>query len=442
MNRDRFHLSAELLSILRCPVSNTKLAQAEQQTQKEIVALVTAGRVFSGKGALVIDPPHVLLRSEAGQLYSSRFGVPLLSAAERLVVDAAAGEAGLQPLVVGQSLEKMASEFDFWVGEFLKEGSFSTGRYPWLFKDIFNFDDSFFAGKRILDIGCGPCGSLEWIQNPGLLVGLDPLSLSYRQFGTHRHRMEYVDAPAERMPFADGSFDIISSLNSLDHVDNVETVLPELERVLAPGGHFVLFTELHEHPTVNEPTTFSWEIRESFPSLRLVFLKEREKDLWSTPFDHSNPAKRYGWLFAVYQKTSMPAVVPGMARVLSSAEIISNLELSNDDFLRACPGYVRDFTLSLIQQQMASMRNRSGAVFSNDEIQRYWSTALDEALRRAFPMSGTSLNRIETFRAFSTQYGFVVGRVVNEFWTGINAVPSADANALAEFTERFLAKIL
>jgi len=66
----------------------------------------------------------------------------------------------LQPLVVGQSLEKMASEFDFWVGEFLKEGSFSAGRYPWLFKDIFNFDDSFFAGKRILDIGCGPCGSL------------------------------------------------------------------------------------------------------------------------------------------------------------------------------------------------------------------------------------------------------------------------------------------
>ena len=338
----------------------------------------------------------------------------------------------------GQSLDKLVSEFDFWVGQFLKEGGFSKGRYPWLFKDVFNFDDEFFAGKRVLDIGCGPCGSLEWIPQPGLLVGLDPLALGYSQFGTLKDRMKYVDAPAESMPFADGAFDIISSLNSLDHVDNVHSVLPEITRVLAPGGHFILFTELHEHPTINEPTTFGWEIREAFPSLRLVFLKEREKDKWNTPFDHCATDQRYGWLFAVYQKVEQRK--ESRPKILGSAQ--PSGEVRNSDFLRASPSYVKSFMLKLIQAQMGSVQDGKHTELSKSELQAQWSATLHEVLTREFPGRYRDADRKECFGAFSIHYGFVVGQVIAEFWRGINGLATRDPKALSEYTEGFLMKVV
>ena len=52
--------------------------------------------------------------------------------------------------------------------------------------------------------------------------------------------MEYVADPVEHLSFADGSFDVVSSLNSLDHVDDLATAMSEIARVLVPGGSFLL----------------------------------------------------------------------------------------------------------------------------------------------------------------------------------------------------------
>ena len=67
----------------------------------------------------------------------------------------------------------------------------------------FGLDKRFFGDKRILDIGCGPRGSLEWADNATETVGADPLVGVYRRLGTDRHRMKYVEAGAERLPFPD-----------------------------------------------------------------------------------------------------------------------------------------------------------------------------------------------------------------------------------------------
>ena len=113
---------------------------------------------------------------------------------------------------------------------------------------------SFYRGKRVLDVGCGPRGSLEWLTGTALRIGLDPLAHGYRRFGTGRHRMIYVASRAEALPFTDASFDVASSFNSLDHVDDLRATVSEIRRILAPCGSFLLLTDIRHEPTILEPT--------------------------------------------------------------------------------------------------------------------------------------------------------------------------------------------
>ena len=53
-----------------------------------------------------------------------------------------------------------------------------------------------------------------------------------------------MEADAAALPFPDGSFDLVSISNSLHHFPHPEAVLAEAFRVLAPGGHLMVF-EMH-----------------------------------------------------------------------------------------------------------------------------------------------------------------------------------------------------
>jgi SAM-dependent methyltransferase len=45
-----------------------------------------------------------------------------------------------------------------------------------------------------------------------------------------------------RLPFPDGHFDVVLSLEGIEHIDGQETFLRELRRVLKPGGRLILST--------------------------------------------------------------------------------------------------------------------------------------------------------------------------------------------------------
>jgi ubiquinone/menaquinone biosynthesis C-methylase UbiE len=171
--------------------------------------------------------------------------------------------------VLHQFEPKDDAEFDFWHKTHKNSGGvLQNGHYEQLFTEQFGLTREFFAGKRILDIGCGPRGSLEWASEAARRVGLDPLVDRYRDLGIDGHVMEYCSARAETIPFSDDSFDIVSSLNSLDHVDDLHRTLGEITRVLVSGGSFLLEVEFGHRPTDTEPV----EIPENFvESLRPTF---------------------------------------------------------------------------------------------------------------------------------------------------------------------------
>jgi ubiquinone/menaquinone biosynthesis C-methylase UbiE len=53
-------------------------------------------------------------------------------------------------------------------------------------------------------------------------VGIDPLAKEYERLNGGLHGMTYVAARSEEIPFPEGYFDVVSSFNSLDHVDGLD----------------------------------------------------------------------------------------------------------------------------------------------------------------------------------------------------------------------------
>jgi SAM-dependent methyltransferase len=101
---------------------------------------------------------------------------------------------------------------------------------------------------RILDDGCGGGGvALSLAEESALAVGLD-LDARFRGSGT-RLRDEkgtanagFVQGDGTRLPFRDGSYDLVFSHSVIEHVASAEAYLSECARVLRPGGVLYLST--------------------------------------------------------------------------------------------------------------------------------------------------------------------------------------------------------
>ena len=209
--------------------------------------------------------------------------------------------------------KKYYYELEYWQRRKLKEGDLSNEHYKYFYTKHFGLDDSFYTGKRILDIGCGPRGSLEWADMAAERVGIDPLVESYKALAIDKHKMRYIKTGAENILFEDEYFDVVSSFNSLDQVDNIDQAIAEIIRVIAPGGFFLLITDVNHAPTKREPLEFSWDIVSKFNSnLKLVEEKHFERSRDGTyasispniTYDHSKPKKEYSVLSARFIRSA------------------------------------------------------------------------------------------------------------------------------------------
>jgi len=148
-------------------------------------------------------------------------------------------------------------ELLYWKERKEAEGSLSNGYYAHFYTKHFDIDDFFYSNKTILDIGCGPRGSLEWATMAKRRFGLDPLAKEYLKLGANYHNMEYLDSPAESIPLMDAECDVVFSFNSLDHVRDIGSTVEEIKRITKPGGLFLLLVEINHEPTFCEPHKLS-----------------------------------------------------------------------------------------------------------------------------------------------------------------------------------------
>ncbi|NOX61297.1 MAG: class I SAM-dependent methyltransferase [Chloroflexi bacterium] len=119
------------------------------------------------------------------------------------------------------------------------------GLYRWIF-DHFPRQ----SGLRILEIGCGP--GLLWVENRDRLADDWRITLSDFSPGMVQQAMANLDPKprqmrfcildAQRIPFADASFDALIANFMLYHVPDRAAAIRELARVLRPGGRLFAAT--------------------------------------------------------------------------------------------------------------------------------------------------------------------------------------------------------
>ena len=148
---------------------------------------------------------------------------------------------------------KRHDELAYWTYKKKSEGVLSCEHYKYFYTSQFGLDESSYINKVILDIGCGPRGSLEWASMALRRIGLDPLADEYLRLGANLHSMEYITAHSEKIPLRSGECDVVCSFNSLDHVESIGRTIQEIKRVTRAGGYFLLLVEVNHPPTTCEP---------------------------------------------------------------------------------------------------------------------------------------------------------------------------------------------
>lgn len=94
-----------------------------------------------------------------------------------------------------------------------------------------------FAGKDVLEIGCGAGAATMIFQRAGArITAIDLTQVGVSLTKKHCPEAEVLEMDAERLVFADASFDHVFSWGVIHHSETTENALNEIARVLKPGA--------------------------------------------------------------------------------------------------------------------------------------------------------------------------------------------------------------
>lgn len=118
---------------------------------------------------------------------------------------------------------------------YLKSDNSNSLRYKWYkeryFKNI--------KGKKILEIGCGDGGIVQYLKNENEVYAVD-ISKNAMKFLKQKGIKPFLaDVSKEALPFDDSTFDIVIALEVLEHLKGPQYAIEEVQRVLKKDGRFI-----------------------------------------------------------------------------------------------------------------------------------------------------------------------------------------------------------
>jgi len=95
------------------------------------------------------------------------------------------------------------------------------------------------SDMRVLDAGCGSGRLLDELRSFGQITGLD-LNPDSVEIARSRGHEDVVQGPVESLPWPDETFDLVISLDMVEHTVDDRVTLRELRRVTKHGGRFLM----------------------------------------------------------------------------------------------------------------------------------------------------------------------------------------------------------
>lgn len=120
----------------------------------------------------------------------------------------------------------------------------SKTKTPWILQKI--KEQSLLNNEtKVLDVGCGAGFlsnelALAGLQVTGVDLSEESLKVAHDYDSTKS--VHYLPADAYKLPFADHSFEVITAMDFLEHVDRPDDVIKKFSRVLKPNGIFIFHT--------------------------------------------------------------------------------------------------------------------------------------------------------------------------------------------------------
>jgi ubiquinone/menaquinone biosynthesis C-methylase UbiE len=146
----------------------------------------------------------------------------------------------LGPRVVAWTYDLVASRYD-------RVKQFAARDEVWFLAQPIIKSVSGVHSPAVLDVATGtgrlPLALMQ-ASFQGQVVGLDlskeMLRLAVQKLGEFGERVSFVWQDAMNLPFADGSFEVVTCLEALEFMPRPVDALAEMVRVLAPGGVLVI----------------------------------------------------------------------------------------------------------------------------------------------------------------------------------------------------------
>jgi SAM-dependent methyltransferase len=222
-----------LVAVLVCPESGQPLAAADGALVADLNARAARRELVARSGRPIEQPLEAgLLRADGSVLFPVVGGVPDLFASDGIELTATSGRMpalGSSPPETGFDPERLArlaglEQWHFWFAarRELVRRLLRTRLAP--------------SHQLVLDVGCGPGGTVALLGELGhRAIGLDVHSESLQAVRRAHPGSWVVQADGAALPFASETFDGVTIMDVLEHVDD-SAFATEVERVTKPGG--------------------------------------------------------------------------------------------------------------------------------------------------------------------------------------------------------------
>jgi ubiquinone/menaquinone biosynthesis C-methylase UbiE len=207
----------------------------------------------------------------------------------------------------------------------------------------FDFASQYAAGKLVLDAGCGAGRGAAYLAGRGArkVVGVD-ISLEAVAYARDRyveqgeaHKLTFGQMDVAQMAFRDQTFDMVTSIEVIEHLREPERYVADIRRVLKDGGMLVLSTP---NKRISSPTPGSmWphHVHELYPDELETLLRQHFStvEMWglSIPLYDQHLMRRLVHRLAPFFKPILPLRI--RTRFLPALQSMIKSDLEQTDIV-------------------------------------------------------------------------------------------------------------